>query len=146
MAENLNLKITVEAWAEIVIKEWQKKIEALGIGDTKQLINSLFQHVHTNAEGDPSRIEFTFEWYGRMVDYGVGNGVNIADRDQLIASGRTKRKQKPWNTDVFYNEIGVLRHLLAEKTARNLEDMIMVSLGEDKKSVISKIKQKAIKQ
>ncbi len=130
MAENLDLKITVEAWADIVIKEWEKKIEALGIGLSMQLADSFYQHVYTNSAGDPVKIQFAFEWYGRMVDYGVGNGVNIADRDQLIAAGETKRRQKPWYSDVFFKQLTILRHLLGEKTARQIENMMMVNLSE----------------
>ncbi|MDD4375098.1 MAG: hypothetical protein PHG67_14395, partial [Bacteroidales bacterium] len=70
MAENLNLKLTVEAWADIVIREWEKKIEALNIGLSMQLIDSFTNHVYTQADGDPSRIQFAFEWYGKMVEYG----------------------------------------------------------------------------
>jgi hypothetical protein len=130
MAENLNLKITIEAWADIVIKEWERKIEMLGIGLSMQLADSFYQHVYTNAAGDPVKIHFTFEWYGRMVDYGVGNGVSIINRDELIASGETKRRQKPWYSDVFFKQLAVLRHVLGEKTARNLEEMIMINLSE----------------
>lgn len=128
MSDNTNLAITLEAFAKIVIDEWEKKIEALGIGYSDQLIDSLHHHVHTNANGDPVKIEFTFNWYGMMVDYGVGNGVNIVERDGLIASGLTSRKPKTWYTSVFYKQLERLRHILSEKTARQVENMIMVNL------------------
>lgn len=127
MSENTNLNITLEAFAKIVIEEWEKKIEALGIGYSWQLIDSLYHHIHTNADGDPTKIEFTFNWYGMMVDYGVGNGVNLEDRDSMIVSGSTSRRPKPWYTDVFYKQLERLRHILAEKTARQIENMIVIN-------------------
>ncbi|HMM12452.1 MAG TPA: hypothetical protein PKE03_10200 [Bacteroidales bacterium] len=126
--DQLNLKITLEAFARIVIDEWEKKIEALGIGVTHQLIDSLYQHVHTNANGDPVRIEFTFNWYGKMVDYGVGNGVSLEERDSLIMSGSTSRRAKPWYTDVFYKQLERLRYILQDKVARDVEQMIVINL------------------
>jgi len=136
MAENTNLTLTVEAWADIVIKEWEKKIELLGIGVSWQLVDSFAQHVWVNANGDPSRVEFVFNYYGRFVDYGVGNHVPLYDRDAMIASGETKRRPKPWYSDTFFKQLEVLRHLIGEKTARNVEQMIVIN-GSDVNSTIA---------
>jgi hypothetical protein len=121
MAENLNTKITVEAWAQIVIKEWIKKANALGIGQTGALINSFTSTIYTAAEGDPNKVVFAFEWYGKMVDYGVGKYVDLADRDGMIAGGMTKRRPKPFFSDTFYKQLAVLRHLMEEKYAAKAE-------------------------
>lgn len=141
MAENTNLSLTVEAWAEIVIKEWEKKIEALKIGVSYQLVDSFYQHVYVNANGDPSRIEFAFNYYGKMVDYGVGNHVNLYDRDALIASGETSRRPKPWYSDTFYKQLEVLRHLIGEKTAKKIENMIVIN-GSDASGKVPAASQK----
>lgn len=125
MADNLDLKLTIEAWADIVVKEWIKKVEALGIGNTSLLVNSFTGTVYTAADGDPQRIVFAFEWYGKMVDYGVGKYVTLADRDGMIAGGMTRRRPKPFFTDVFYKQLAVLRHLLEEKYAAKAEWMIV---------------------
>ncbi len=130
MAENTNIKLTVEAWADIVIKEWEKKIEALGIGVSQQLVDSFAHTVHTQSDGDPSRIEFAFEYYGKFVEWGVGSGVNIQDRETMIAAGLTVRKKKPWYSDVFYKQLEILRHLLAEKHARHIENMVVRNLND----------------
>ena len=63
MNENTNISLTVEAWADIVIKEWIKKCEALKINNTGLLINSFVNTIYTAANGDPRRIVFAFEWY-----------------------------------------------------------------------------------
>ena len=68
MAVNLDLKLTIEAWADIVIKEWIKKAAALKIGETGALITSFVNTVYTAADGDPQKVVFAFEWYGKMVD------------------------------------------------------------------------------
>lgn len=131
MAENSNISLTVDAWADIVINEWLKKIEALNIGNTTFLRESLFFHIHNATGGDPGRIDFLFEWYGKMVDYGVGKGVSLADRDGMIAAGLTKRKPKPWFTDTFYKEVAVLRHLLAEKYGLKAQLLIVRNLQDN---------------
>lgn len=134
MAENTTLNQTVESWADIVIKEWLKKVDSLGIGksegSTGALVQSFHQHVLTNAEGDPSRVLFAFEYYGLMVDYGVGRGVNLHDRDSMIAAGLTTRRPKTFHTDVFYKQLEVLRHLLEEKHAINIENLMVSTLSE----------------
>lgn len=125
MAENSNISLTVEAWADIVVKEWLKKIEILNINKTGQLVNSFVNTIYTAANGDPGKIMFAFEWYGKMVDYGIGKGVNLTDRDGMIAAGLTKRRPKPFFTDVFYRQLEVLRHLLEEKYALQAESLII---------------------
>ena len=131
MADNVNIKLTIEAWADIVIKEWIKKIEALGIGKTQALVQSFTNHVITAADGDPSKVIFAFAWYGQMVNWGVGKGVKIIDRDALEAVGLTSRKEKPWFTSVFWKQLEVLRHLLEEKNALQIERFMVQSFTKN---------------
>ncbi len=131
MTNNTGTLITVEAWAEIVVKEWLKKAAALNIPQG-YLLNSFYSHVQANSNGDPSRVFFVFEWYGNMVDWGVGKGVTIANRDMMISAGLTKRRQKPFITDVFYKQLAVLRHLLEEKNAMNMERFIVNNITNNK--------------
>jgi hypothetical protein len=130
MAENTNLTLTVEAWADIVIKEWLNKMDALSVGNTGTLAESFEKQVITETNGDPRKIRFLFEWYGRMVDYGVGVGVDIENRKEMVAAGKTTRKKKQWYTSVFYKQLAVLRHLLEEKTAKQIEKIITVNMSE----------------
>ena len=129
MVENTNISLTVEAWAEIVIKEWIKKCEALKIGNTGLLINSFANTIYTAANGDPGRIIFAFEWYGKMVDWGVGKGVSLQNRDSFLSSGISKRQPKPWYSDVFYKQLAVMRHLLEEKHALRIENLIVNTIS-----------------
>lgn len=125
------INLTVEAWAEIVVKEWVKKAAALGISPDNPLSQQRFlQHVITNSDGDPTRVEFTFDFYLKFVDWGTGRGVNFENRDILISQGLTKRRPKPWYTDVFYKQVAVLGHLLAEKYAIRSQFIIKTTLEE----------------
>lgn len=129
MAENTNISLTVEAWADIVIKEWLAKVAALKIGNTGLLVNSFVSTIYTAANGDVGRVLFAFEWYGKMVDWGVGKGVSIKNRDSLRAVGISKREPKPWYSDVFYKQLAVLRHLLEEKHALEIENLIVKTVA-----------------
>ncbi len=131
MSENTNIKLTVEAWADIVIKEFIKKANALNIGSSGASMNSFVNTVYTAAGGDPSRVVFAFEWYLKMVDYGVGKHVSLADRDGMIAGGMTRRRPKPWFTDTFYKQLEVLRHLLEEKNALGIERFVVRNIEDN---------------
>lgn len=125
--ENSNLLLTVEAWADIVVKEWLKKAAALNIHEGF-LLQSFMSNLISNSNGDPTRVKFAFEYYGNMVNWGVGKGVTIANRDTMQAAGLTKRQQKPFISDVFYKQLNVLRHLLEEKNAMTMERLIVTNL------------------
>lgn len=112
MAENADIRLTLEAWAEIVIKNWLAKIDALGISDTYSLATSFIHHIISNAGGNVQRIEFAFNYYGKFVDMGVGKGVSLSDIGVM-----TKRKPKKWYSATFYAEFQKLIRILGEKYA-----------------------------
>lgn len=107
-----DIKLTVEEWAEIVVKIWEEKMLQLEISDTFQLANSFAFHVIGNAGGDVQRIEFAFNYYGMFVDMGVGRGMKLAER---FAGSR--RQPKPWYTKTFMREVKKLGYIIAEKYA-----------------------------
>lgn len=112
--ENLNVNLTVQAWADIVIQIWLDKIEQLRIQYSYQLADSFANHVISHANGDVQRIEFAFNYYGKFVDMGVGKGTTLED----VSSPDNKRRPKPWYSRTFYAEVQKLGRLLAEKYAR----------------------------
>lgn len=112
--ENLNVNLTVQAWADIVIQIWLDKIERLKIQYSYQLADSFANHVISHSNGDVQRIEFAFNYYGKFVDMGVGKGVTLED----VSSSGTTRKPKPWYSRTFYAEVQKLGRLMAEKYAR----------------------------
>lgn len=109
MADNTNLGLTVEAWADIVIERWERKIERLKIGHSGTLSKSFYHHVKTQSNGNPELITFTFEHYGKFVDMGVGRGVTIAEVES------SNRRPKPWYSKSFFSQIEKLKELLAGK-------------------------------
>jgi hypothetical protein len=111
MADNVNISLTVEAWADIVIKNWQRKIVELNIGASGALFDSFSHDVISSANGIPERIDFAYKFYGRFVDMGVGSGVYIGNPGNV----KTQRKAKPWYSRVLYSEVLKLTELLAKK-------------------------------
>jgi len=117
----------IEDWAIIVIKNWHEKIIALNINYTHSLYNSFFHHVNTNANGDPIKIEFAFNYYGKFVDMGVGREISKGNSGNL---GFTpNRKAKKWYSKEFYRQVMKLKELLAERYAKMANDVIIVNLS-----------------
>lgn len=124
MAENLNLGLTVEAWANIVIERWETKLQRLNIRHTGKLADSFHQHVVTQANGNPELIVFTFEYYGKFVDMGVGRGVTI---EQVASSNR---RPKPWYSKQFFSQIEKLKDILAEKYGQKAQFEIITQVAQ----------------
>jgi hypothetical protein len=125
--ENLNLNITVQAWADIVITIWLNKIDQMNIHYSYQLADSFVNHVISHANGDVQKIEFAFNYYGKFVDMGVGKGVSLED----VQSGNTSRKPKPWYSKVFYSEVQKLASLMAQKYARKATLAIVENIDDN---------------
>lgn len=96
------------AWAQITIERWEEKIMQQGIGSSNTLINSFTHQVNTDSNGNPTLIIFAFEYYGRMVELGVGNGVPYAEVEQ------SNRTAKPWYSQTLAREVKALAALLAQ--------------------------------
>ncbi len=120
MAENTNLNITIDAWADIVIDNWLDKITKLNIGYHFDLERELAVSIRQNPGGLPSVVEFSFPFYGKMVDMGVGKGVKLEDvrsgaKDYSSGEGGHRRRPKKWYSKTFYSEVQKLTAILAEK-------------------------------
>ena len=115
MAENTDLSLTVAAWADIVMDNWLDKIDKLKIGLSWQLEDSIKSTLISNAGGLPERVEFSFNYYGKFVDMGVGKGVEIGD---VKDRGESRRRPKKWYSKTMYAQIIKLREILAKKYGR----------------------------
>ena len=125
----VNVSLTVEAWADIVMKEWVKMSYALGVSPDHPLSINRFQHfLTTQADGNVARITFTFDFYLKFVNWGVGKGVTIDNRDTLVLSCSTTRQRKPWYDDVFPRQLTILGHLMAEKYGQRVVAFIKTEL------------------
>lgn len=129
----LNYEPKAQEWASNVIREWVSKISALNIqGD--QLINSFTSHVRWNASGNLLLVKFAYDYVGRFVEWGVGKGVNLQSRDALISAGLTKRRPKPWMSEVFKKQVAILNQELSERLSQDIGIIVAkdltISLGE----------------
>ena len=110
MAEQLDYKEIAERWADIVLERWIRKIQALHIGSTGELVKSLQDHVAVDAQGNPAKITFLYLYYGIFTDMGVGRSVKLGQAGQ-----GNKRERKPWYSSVFLKEVNTLGRLMAER-------------------------------
>lgn len=135
MAENTNLHITVEAWAEILIKEWVKRAAQLNISpDNPQSVQRFEHFITSQANGDPAIIKFTFDYYLKFTNWGVGRGVNLENRDTLILADMTKRRPRPFYDDVFPKQLAILGHLMLEKYKHRVVAFVKTTIEENKVS------------
>ncbi len=110
MAEQNDYREMAERWADIVIERWIRKIQALNIGSTGELVKSLQAHVAVDAQGNPAKITFLYLYYGIFTDMGVGRSVKLGQAGQ-----GNKRQRKPWYSSVFLKEVNTLGRLMAER-------------------------------
>lgn len=117
MTDNTDIRLTVDAWSEIVISNWLDRIEKLGVQYSFQLEESLLYELIGNSGGLPERIEFSFNYYGKFVDMGVGRGVKLDQvKFQRMDGGR--RRPKTWYSKVMYGQMQRLREIMQQKYAR----------------------------
>ena len=69
-----------QAWAKITIIRWRIKMRNLKVQSSGELYRSFVFNVVSSAQGDLTKIEFAFNYYGKFVDMGVGKGTRIGDR------------------------------------------------------------------
>lgn len=110
MAKRSKLEIA-QAWADITIDRWKRRMEVLEVGTTGELLKSFTAHITSDAAGDPAKITFAFLYYGRFPDMGVGRGVKLSDTPD--PTGR--RKIKPWYSDTFRTEVAKLGRMMAAR-------------------------------
>ncbi len=112
MSEVINIQNTVESWAEITVREFQAKLNALNVGVTGALYESL-QHQVIGSEENIERVRFTYNSYGIFVNFGVGREISQGNTGDV---GREVRRQrKPWFSPVIFRESHILSRLMAER-------------------------------
>jgi len=118
-----------EAWAQMMVEIWVEKCIAYNIKDTGEFMESFMYDVREGANGDIDKIVHVYNYYGRMVDMGVGNRVNF---DHVKSSNR---KPKPWYDDTYWRSVKVLTEKMAELYGQNFFAVI----NENMNSTTSKI-------
>lgn len=121
----------VDKWTDQLRNDLRAAIVKKKIGDTGNLSKNLrFKIVHA-ANGDPVKVIFDMEYYGRMVDMGVGKGVKLGDVKGNYALARANglkgRRPKKWFSKTFYSDLNALQYKL--KTAYGINAVNMVNEG-----------------
>lgn len=104
---------TLQAWADIVIEKWETKIRRLRVQDTGELVRSFQAHLSVNSGGNTEKIVFTYLYYGKFPDMGVGKGVPL----ELVGKKGTRRA-RPWMGKIFFSQLQQLGRIMAEKTGQ----------------------------
>ena len=126
--DNTDYKLTLQAWADIVIEIWEDKIDKLNINDNHQLLESFTNHVITESNGNPKQIEFTFHYYGKFVDMGVGGNISM---ENLKSGYESKRQPKKWYSKVFFSQVKKLGFILAEKYAKQAALLVIENTDDN---------------
>jgi hypothetical protein len=121
MQEKANINQLAADWARITIDRWRKQIQKKRIGQSGKLFNSFVSNIIRNSDGNPSKIELSFLYYGRFVDMGVGRGISIGGQmDERTMRGRAEalrnaRRPKKWYSPTKGAETQALAQLLARE-------------------------------
>ncbi len=119
----------ISEWLTIAVERFQESLKKNKVGVTQKLFESFLTNVIKSSNGNVSRIEIEFLFYGRYVDMGVGRGFpiggrrNFKDFDKFRDKGgrllRANRKPKKWYSKTKAFEIGKLTSILAEQYGLN---------------------------
>jgi hypothetical protein len=131
MAENLNMNETAKAWADIVITIFEESLVKLHANYSYQLTDSFVHHVHTQANGNPELIDFSYKYYGKFVDMGVGGAIDLENRDDMVSAGLTTRRQKRWFSKNFFYQVRILGEIFAEKYAQKSAIIIVANIDDN---------------
>lgn len=117
-------KVDLERWAQITIERWQYNIASKNLVKSGNLLNSFLVSVSADAENNTALISFAFEYYMRMMDMGVGKGVNYEQRGSAAKSRKVygiqkgnRRKPMDIYNRTLYAEIMKLGELLTTQYA-----------------------------
>lgn len=112
------------AWAKMMVTIWQDKIAVLKVRDTGELFGSFMTEVVSQSNGDIDKIVYSYNYYGRMVDMGVGRGVTMED-----SGSGSGRKKKPWYNKSWYHSVKLLTEKRAELYGEDFQLIIMEALN-----------------
>jgi hypothetical protein len=139
MANDLKQKIDnpqiAKAWADITIKNWRERLVNLHAVRSSRLWSSFVDNVIAQSNGDLTKIEFTFLYYGRFVDMGVGRGTGIGGVRDNASSRRlvgkmvgNRRKPKKWYSKTLAHEVMRLSEITGKKYADGVGPIIKEDL------------------
>ncbi|MEI7594512.1 MAG: hypothetical protein WCK02_02105 [Bacteroidota bacterium] len=122
-SEKSQVKTAVE-WADFVITIWIEQMAKLRVSNAYLQAESFKHAVISNANGDVNRIIFTFDYFLRFTDMGVGNGVSLSES----MKGTSNRKRKMWYSKTFLREVRILVDIIAQQYGKQSQMIIVTNL------------------
>ena len=123
--ENTKTEREVAAeWADFVIMIWIEQMSKLGVNNARIYAESFQQMVYSNANGNVERVTFTFDYFLRFTDMGVGKGTNMSQS----MTGQTNRTRKMWYSKTFLREVRILVDIIAQQYNRQAQVAILSNL------------------
>lgn len=123
MSERTQIQAATE-WAEMVIDIWLQQMVSLKINNPWIHAESFQQTVMANANGDVNKVVFTFDYFLRFTDMGVGKGTTLSES----IAGNTNRKRKMWYSKTFLREVRILVDIMAQDYARQAQMIIYTNM------------------
>jgi hypothetical protein len=127
-----------DSWAFYTIKIWKEKIQKLRVGHSGKLESSFLKDVIGTPAGGVISIQFSFLYYGKFVDMGVGKGTKIGDVNENKTSRRlegrmlgNRRRPKKWYGKTFYAEVATLKEILVKEYAHKGVLQIVENLDDN---------------
>lgn len=116
---------TMRKFMPIFKERLKRNLVEHNIGYEGDLDESLKETIKKSADGVVGELKFNF--YGRFVDWGVGNGTSLMEAQSGIplAAGRltARRRAKPWFGPQYAHEIKRIMELSAANTQQVLAEM-----------------------
>jgi len=133
----LTIGLVASEWGRIVLERFERQMEALGVGYSFQLQDSL--ELQLIGDGMNLReVQFMFNYYGKFVDMGVSRGIDLSEVKALSTDRRlggneigNRRKPKKWYSPVFYSEVEKLKYILAENFAKRAAISITENINDN---------------
>jgi hypothetical protein len=119
--DKINIKGSIEFWQKYTIKDWKKNIQKMRIGHSGALVNSFLSNLVMKSGGNEYKINFSFLYYGKFVDMGVGKGVPMGRKD-------TKRKPKKWYARALTYNINKLTLILRKNYGEQFADNVVQAI------------------
>lgn len=135
MDEYISPGLVGARWARFLIERWVTNLHTLQIGSTGELEKSFKSFVEVNSDGDLTKIEMAYAYYGLFVDMGVGKGTKNGDQGSNSDARRLMGKQrgnqrgpKKWVNRTTHGQVLKLGELLAANAGQKAGYILVQTL------------------
>ncbi len=124
----LERKNLIEDWARYTAERLQKSLQRKKVGVTGDLNYSILYSLVGAANGDLTSVRHEFNYYGKLIDMGVGRGQKLesvkGNRDMYVLTGHRARAPKKWFSKTYYSETLELVSMLSLKYGEQIPHMV----------------------